>query len=120
MSTVARPLTYEDLEQFSDDGKGGGPIFAALDEERGDRAMKDKPAVATRSPRRWWHRHRWTIRLVAVAGLMVALTLFAAANFVLVELRLIVWGGDVRLSWALLGAGAVGFVLGLVAPRLLR
>ena len=54
------------------------------------------------------------------AAAMVALTLVAAANFVLVEVRLIVWAGDVRLAWALLAAAALGFVLGLVAPRLRR
>lgn len=68
-------------------------------------------------PRRPTWRRRWTIRLVVVAGATAALTLFAAANYVRVELRLVIWVGDVRLSWALLGAAAVGFVLGLVARR---
>ena len=79
--------------------------------------------VTARSPRGWrgWrHRHRWTLRLVATATLLAALTLFAAANFALVELRLVVWNSDVRLSWALLGAVALGFLLGLIVPRLLR
>jgi uncharacterized integral membrane protein len=57
--------------------------------------------------------------VVTAAGL-AALTFVAAANYVHVELRLIGWQGEVRLSWALLGAVAVGVVLGLLAPRLWR
>lgn len=72
----------------------------------------------TERSRRW--RHRWTLGLVAIAGAMSALTLIAAANFVLVDLRLIVWNGDVRLSWVVLGAALLGFLLGLFAARLRR
>lgn len=70
---------------------------------------------------RWltW-RHRWTLRLVLVAAAFSLLTLFAAANYVLVDLRLLIWAGDVRLCWALLTAAGGGFVLGLLTPRLLR
>ena len=84
-------------------------------------APRPPGAAGTPSPRRrlrW--RHRWTVRLVLLAGLMAAVTFFVAANYVFVELRLVGWHGDVRLSWALLGASALGFVIGLVAPRLLR
>ena len=86
--------------------------------------MTAEPDAIDRSPRGGWHtwrhRHRWTVRLVVTATLLAALTLFAAANFVLIELRLVFWNGDVRLSWGLLGAGAIGFLLGLLVPRLLR
>ncbi|HEY8446332.1 MAG TPA: LapA family protein [Thermomicrobiales bacterium] len=70
---------------------------------------------------RWlvWH-HRWTLRLVLFAATLALLTLFSAANYVLVDLRLLIWEGDVRLCWALLMAAGIGFVLGLLAPRLLR
>ena len=77
--------------------------------------MTDQPPDPPRPARR-----RWSVRLALGAAAMVALTLVAAANFVLVELRLIVWSGDVRLAWALLAAAALGVVLGLVAPRLRR
>ena len=80
----------------------------------------DEPAPKPRGWRTWRHRHRWTIRLVAAATLLAALTLFAAANFALVELRLVFWNGDVRLSWALFGAVGLGLLIGLIAPRLLR
>ena len=58
-----------------------------------------------------WSR-RWTLRLVTTAVLVAALTFVAAANYVMVEVRLVVWRGDVRLSWALLGAVGVGVLLG--------
>lgn len=51
---------------------------------------------------------------------MAMLTLFAAANFVLVELRLVFWEGEVRLAWALLLACVTGFMLAVVVLRLPR
>ena len=70
--------------------------------------------------RAFFWRRRWTVWLVLVAAGLVALTLFAAANYVHVEVRLIVWEGEVRVSWIGLGALAIGFVLGLLAGRLAR
>ena len=71
-------------------------------------------------PRRPRWRRRWTVRLVLVAGATAAVTFLAAANYGHVQLRLIGWQGEVRLAWALLGAAAVGFLLGLSARRLRR
>lgn len=70
-------------------------------------------------PRLRWRR-RWTVRLVLVAAALAALTFVAAANYALVDLRLIGWQGAVRLSWALLIAVGIGFGLGLIAARWLR
>jgi uncharacterized integral membrane protein len=53
--------------------------------------------------------------LAAIAT--VAITFIAAANYVHVEVRLIGWQGEVRLSWALLGAVAFGVLLGFVVTR---
>ncbi len=69
-------------------------------------------------PRRW--RRRWTVWLVLAAALMVLLTLFIAANYVLVEVRLIIWEGQVRLAWALVVAWFAGVILTLAATRLAR
>jgi uncharacterized integral membrane protein len=74
----------------------------------------------TPQSRRLVWRRRWTLGLVLVAVGLAALTLFSAANYVHVEVRLIVWEGDVRVSWIGLGALAIGFVLGLLAGRLVR
>lgn len=87
-------------------------------------SVSDEPTVMSsrpdgRPPRRLTWRRRWTVRLALIAVAMVVLTLVAAANFVLVEVRLIIWEGDVRLSWALLGAVTLGFLLGLAVDRLL-
>ncbi|MGI8643359.1 MAG: lipopolysaccharide assembly protein LapA domain-containing protein [Thermomicrobiales bacterium] len=68
--------------------------------------------------RRW--RRRWTVRLVLIAALMLIVTLFASANYVPVEVRLLFWEGEVRLAWALLVASFVGFILAVAAMRLSR
>jgi uncharacterized integral membrane protein len=65
-------------------------------------------------------RRNWTLRLVGFALVAVLLVVFVAENFVVVEVRLLLWRIDVRLAWALLLAGLLGFVLGLLAPRLRR
>ncbi|MEA2524334.1 MAG: hypothetical protein QOF73_1561 [Thermomicrobiales bacterium] len=80
----------------------------------------DPPAAAPDPPRRLRWRRRWTGLLVLAAGALAALTFAAAANYVHVEVRLIGWQGELRLSWAILGAAAIGFLLGLVLSRLLR
>lgn len=62
--------------------------------------------------------HLGTLRLVAVAVLLGLLVLFVGENFAPVEVRLIVWRTETRLAWALLAAGGVGFLAGLLLPRL--
>jgi hypothetical protein len=59
-----------------------------------------------------------TWRLVVLAIVSVALLWFVAANFVEVEVRLLVVRADVRLAWALLGAAALGFALWYGIARL--
>ena len=73
----------------------------------------DQPTAAGRF--RW--RRRWTVWLVIIAGMLATLTLVAAANYFFVELRLIVWSGEIRLAWVVFGALGLGFLLGLAAPR---
>ena len=76
------------------------------------------PAAANSRRIRW--RRRWTVLLVFIAAGLAPLTYVAAANFVLVDLRLPWWQDDVRLSWVVLGCSATGFVAGFVTARLLR
>lgn len=64
---------------------------------------------------RW--RRRWTVWLVAAAVALAMLTLVAAANYGFVELRLIVWNGEIRLAWVVFGALGLGILLGLAVPR---
>jgi uncharacterized integral membrane protein len=74
--------------------------------------MDESPA--SRRPR------NWTLRLVIWAIAMVALVVFVAENFIIVEVRLLAWRVDIRLAWALVLAALLGFVIGLLAPRLRR
>ena len=62
----------------------------------------------------------WTLRLVELATALALVVLLIAENFVVVEVRLLLWRTEARLAWALLLAGALGFVLGLLFPRLRR
>jgi uncharacterized integral membrane protein len=80
---------------------------------RDDREI-DRPVV---QPRRFVWRHRWTLWLVITAACFAGLTFFAAANYANVELRLLFWEGEARISWIGLGALAIGFVLGLIVGR---
>jgi uncharacterized integral membrane protein len=82
--------------------------------------VADERARPTSRKNQLGWRHRWTLWLVLLAGCLAAVTLFAAANFAHVELRLIFWEGEVRVSWIGLGALALGFVLGQIAARLVR
>lgn len=84
-----------------------------LSEDPGNETPPAVPGPG-RAPR--WP-HRWTVRLVVAAIATAAVTFIAAANYVHVEVRLIGWQGEVRLSWALLGAAAFGVVLGFLAAR---
>jgi uncharacterized integral membrane protein len=84
---------------------------------QGPTGVMSEAPQPTPEPRLTWRR-RWTIRLVLTAAALVVMTYFAAANYVLVEVRLIVWQGDIRLSWALLSAVALGVVLGVIGRSL--
>ncbi len=63
---------------------------------------------------------RSTTRLVVWAVALTLLAIFIAQNFVMVEVRVLFWRADLRLAYALLGAGVLGFVLGWLLPRLRR
>lgn len=60
----------------------------------------------------------WTLRLPLFALLLVLFVAFVAENFIVVEVRVLFWRSDIRLGWALLIAGLLGFGLGLLFPRL--
>jgi len=65
-------------------------------------------------------RDSWTFRLVVAAIILATLVVFIAENFVVVEVRLIVWRTDIRLAWALLLASLLGFSLGLLVALIRR
>ncbi|MDX6678698.1 MAG: hypothetical protein QOE31_2750 [Solirubrobacteraceae bacterium] len=67
----------------------------------------------TRSPITW----RRALRALSVAAGLVLVVTFVAGNFVLVDVRL--WGLDVemRLAWAVVVAGGLGFAAGLLYSR---
>ncbi|MBI4301120.1 MAG: hypothetical protein HY664_00755 [Chloroflexi bacterium] len=63
-------------------------------------------------------RRNWPARLWLFAIALGLLALFIAENFVSVEIRLLVIKVETRLAWGLLLAGLLGFVAGLIVPRL--
>ncbi|HYH13181.1 MAG TPA: hypothetical protein VD789_12560 [Thermomicrobiales bacterium] len=58
--------------------------------------------------------------LVIAAVALAFLALFAADNFVLIEIRLVNARIEMRLAWALLVAAVGGGIIGFVAGRYLR
>lgn len=70
----------------------------------------------TRSPMTW----RRALRALSVATALVLVVTFVAGNFVLVNVRL--WGLDVemRLAWAVVVPGGLGFAGGLLYSRMRR
>ena len=56
-------------------------------------------------------------RAVAAATVLVLVVLLAGANFVLVDVRLLVAEVETRLAWALLVPAVLGFAAGLVVGR---
>lgn len=64
-----------------------------------------------------WNR---ALRALIVACVLVAVVLFVAANFVLVEVRLVGFDVEVRLAWAVVVPAAVAFVGGMLYARALR
>jgi len=61
-----------------------------------------------------------TGRLVALAVLVLVLVAFIAQNFSTVEVQIFGFHVRTRLAWALLAAGALGFVTGSLADRVRR
>jgi hypothetical protein len=66
-----------------------------------------------RSPITWSRALRATV----VACGLVAVVLFVAANFVLVEVRLLGLSFEVRLAWAVVVPAALAFAGGLLYAR---
>ncbi len=64
--------------------------------------------------------NRGLLGLVLVAVLMILLVLFVADNFVLVEIRLLIFRIHMRLAWALLLALLGGAAIGFLAGRFTR
>ena len=67
--------------------------------------------------RGWGWGWGWTLRLVVLALALALVVVLIAANFVVVEVRLVAWAVETRLAWALLASAAVGLAAGLVLPR---
>jgi uncharacterized integral membrane protein len=59
----------------------------------------------------------WTGRLIVAAVVLGLVLLFVALNSEEVEIDLLVADTDIRLGWALLLTGALGFLAGLIFPR---
>lgn len=64
--------------------------------------------------------NRRLLGLVVVAVVLAFLALFAADNFVLIEIRLVNVRIEMRLAWALLICAFVGGVIGFLLGRLHR
>lgn len=56
-------------------------------------------------------------RAVLGAGLLVLVVLVAGANFVLVDVRLLVVEVETRLAWALLVPAVLGLAAGVLSER---
>jgi uncharacterized integral membrane protein len=75
-----------------------------------------RQTVEDSRPQEW----TWTGRLVAAAVVLGLLALFIVLNSEKVEIDMLLASTDIRLGWALLLAGALGFLAGLLFPRLRR
>ncbi len=64
-----------------------------------------------------WDR---AVRALLVAGVLVGVVLFVAANFVLVEVRLFGLSFEVRLAWAVVLPAALAFAAGMLYARARR
>jgi hypothetical protein len=71
----------------------------------------------TAKPEVTWRDAR---RAIALAAALVVLLLVAGANFVVVEVRLLGLSVGTRMSWALIGAAALGFGAGVIYARRLK
>jgi uncharacterized integral membrane protein len=59
----------------------------------------------------------WTGRLIAAAIILALLLLFVLLNSEEVEIDILVADTDIRLGFALLLSGALGFLAGFLMPR---
>jgi uncharacterized integral membrane protein len=59
----------------------------------------------------------WTGRLIAAAVVLALLLIFVLLNSEEVEIDVLVADTDIRLGWALLLSGALGFLAGYLMPR---
>ena len=73
-----------------------------------------------REPREPFLSNRRVFGLTMVAAFLVLLVLFAADNFVLIEVRLFTVRIQMRLAWALLIPLVGGSVAGFIAGRFWR
>jgi uncharacterized integral membrane protein len=62
----------------------------------------------------------WRPKLIAAAIVLALLLIFTLANATTVKVQFVFAHVETRLAWALLIAAALGFVLGLLLPRLRR
>lgn len=76
--------------------------------------MDHRPSIAP------WRTWRGTIIFALSAFCFTLLTVFVAANFVLVEVNLIFFKLTMRLAWGLLLAAVLGFGIGWLMARLRR
>jgi hypothetical protein len=67
----------------------------------------------TRSRCSWWR----ALRALGLASALVSALLFAASNFVSVDIRLGGFTLETRLAWAVLVPAALGFAGGMVCHR---
>jgi len=65
-----------------------------------------------------WLTWSLALKLGVIALCFTAITVLAAANFGVVEVRLLVFSIETRLVWALLAAAGLGFSIGLLTNRL--
>jgi len=65
-------------------------------------------------------RRELPVRWIALAGVAVVLVVFVAQNYDPVDVDILFVSRRMRLAWALLLAAVLGFIAGLIAPRLRR
>jgi uncharacterized integral membrane protein len=71
----------------------------------------------TESPRA---NHRLIIRLCSLATVLTLFVVFLVQNGSKVPIHFLFWHSNTSLSWALLVAGVLGLILGVILPRMRR
>lgn len=64
--------------------------------------------------------NRTIARIAGIVVLVLAFVFFVLQNERTVHVRFLFWQADTRLAWALILAGALGFLIGVFLPRLRR